>query len=145
LVALAVLAAGLAAAAAIRGNLRPAAQVPPPPPAAAAAAVQPAPPPAAQELLAPQGGGIAFREVVEAPSAAGQQAPQTCINCWNKAHSGLDAEDKSLGASLAASLRPIKYSTGRSPLASQFGLPNDITFGHRMGERPASWEQCPTP
>ena len=141
LAALAVLAAGLAVAVAFKVNVRPAAHVPPPPSAAAAAVVQTAPPPIAQEPQEPQGGGISFKEIVEAPSVPGEQAPQACASCWDKTHS----DDKSLGASLAAALRPIKYSSGRSPEALQFGLPDEITFGRHMGEHPASWDQCPTP
>ncbi|MCX5795013.1 MAG: hypothetical protein NTY77_05935 [Elusimicrobia bacterium] len=144
LTALAVLAAGLAMAVAFKGVPKQAAQVPARQALAAIAEIRPVqlpPLPAPAPPPEPQGPGIQFREVVEAPSTLAKQLPETCVNCWNKTHSGLGSDE----ASLAAALRPSGYTSPYSPEAKQFALPGNEYEGTRMGDLPASWQQCPKP
>ena len=154
LAAVALLAAGLAIAVVFKGNLKPTVH-PSAPPAAAAVAnpessIQRAAVPvgAAASRVAPatasppepetQGGGIAFKDAPETQGSV-SPSPQTCASCWNKAHSGETAS----GDSLPGPLRPVKTDDARSLGMSPFELPDDASAGSRMGDLPASWEQCP--
>ena len=144
LAGLALLAAGLAMAVALKGGLKPSA-----PPLSAdlvgadVASVQSAlvPPPAAPQR--PNGGSpITFKEVADSQSAGNQQAPQACTNCWNKVHSGIDQGKEDSRDRLPTPSRPYTIDADRN---LQFDLPYNPYGIPRMGGVPDSWQQCPQP
>jgi len=138
LAALALAAAGLALAVAFKSDLKQAAHFSASRARAAFPKVGPAPAP--QPTPERQGGGIAFKEAADSGGTLNPQVPQACANSWNEVHSGLDSGKTASEGGLTPSLRPV--GAGQSPETSHFALPDDAAAGPRMGELPASWQQC---
>jgi hypothetical protein len=146
LLAAAVLAAGLAMGVSFKSAARPRPSHPPP---AVAAATRPlgasqAPAAPAPELE-PPGPALEFKQSAQPLALPAQPGPQPCADCWNQVHSGLGPEDRSAEDDWAGNLRRTRYTSPYSPAVAQFGLPESVTTGSRLGDLPDSWQKCPTP
>jgi hypothetical protein len=135
LAGVAVLAAGLAMAITLKTNPK---HAPPLAPAPAAVVVTKTSAPQQIPDQQDSGGGIAFKEALEAPLPA-SQSPEACPNCWNKVHSGIDSSGERTD-SLNAPYKPLSPDQEKK---SQFALPYDSWSKPHIGDLPSAWEQCP--